>query len=352
MLLLEIPLGQKIVVRENGSEMEYIVLTHSYNGRTLLWRAEALKEAIPFDNDPEKQEYGGSVLDTTLEQFIAVYDKELQIHIESVPIVCRNKTIYRKLFALSASELGYTDSYISIEGEALPYFSDSTYRIAHANGDSVIHWTRSAYPSESGQRARVTNSVGILGNTLVTNSRWVVPAFTLPTSTHIKRINGSYYPYFLITDRTHADYELFEHLRNKGYANMTAEEKMYWDSGTMKGAYNKGDLNRVGEYLNYLHNRLKDAGYITHKTTFTAKTNWTITSIPTAADLTYYLFCVSSIRGALSVWKSTPPAPADTGALSIEEANNIEKIMIDVETLINNMLAARLYCGDIYAGEI
>lgn len=156
----------------------------------------------------------------------------------------------------------------------------------------------------------------------------------------------------LITDRTAADYERFEYLRNKGYANMTAEEKAEWDSGTMKGAYNKADLNRVGECLNYLHNRLKDAGYITHATTFTAKTNWTIASIPTAADLTYYLFCVSSIRGALSVWKSTPPAPADTGALSIEEANNIEKIMIDVETLINNMLAARLYCGDIYAGEI
>lgn len=156
----------------------------------------------------------------------------------------------------------------------------------------------------------------------------------------------------LITDRTAADYERFEYLRNKGYANMTAEEKAEWDSGTMKGAYNKADLNRVGECLNYLHSRLAEAGYITSQTTFTAKTNWTITSIPTATDLTYYLFCVSSIRGALSVWKNTPPAPADTGTLSIEESNNIEKIMIDVETLINNMLAARLYCGDIYAGEI
>lgn len=156
----------------------------------------------------------------------------------------------------------------------------------------------------------------------------------------------------LITDRTPADYERFEYLRNKGYANMTAEEQAEWDSGTMKGAYNKADLNRVGECLNYLHNRLKDAGYITAQTTFSAKTNWTVTSIPTAADLTYYLFCVSSIRGALAVWKSTPPAPTDTGALSIEEANNIEKILIDVEILINNMLAARLYCGDVYAGEI
>lgn len=156
----------------------------------------------------------------------------------------------------------------------------------------------------------------------------------------------------LITDRTKADVERWQTLRDKGFLNMTDTERAEWLSGDMKGAYNKGDLNRVGECLNYLHGRLTEANYITYQTTFTAKTNWTVTSIPTAEDLTHYLFCVSCIREAMAQFETTPPAPTDTGSLNYTEANNIEKILIDVETLINNMLAARLYCGDVYAGEI
>ena len=156
----------------------------------------------------------------------------------------------------------------------------------------------------------------------------------------------------LITDRTAEDYKHWEYLRNKGFLNMTEAERAEWLADNMKGAYHKSDLNRVGECLNYLHGRLSEAGYITYLTTFTAKTNWTVASIPTAADLTYYLKCVSNIREAMAQFENTPPAPTDTGALSIDEANDIEKILIDVETLINNMLASRYYCGDVYAGEI
>ena len=156
----------------------------------------------------------------------------------------------------------------------------------------------------------------------------------------------------LITDRTAADFQRWEYLRDKGFKNMTDTEKAEWLAGNMKGAYNKGDLNRVGEALNYLHDRLKEAGYINYGNTFTAKTNWAITNIPTAEDLTYYLKCVSNIREAMAQFENTPPAPTDTGALSVDEANNIEQILIDVETLINNMLSARFYCGDVYAGEI
>lgn len=156
----------------------------------------------------------------------------------------------------------------------------------------------------------------------------------------------------LVTDRTEADYKRWEHLRDKGFLNMTDEERAEWLTGNMKGSYNKSDLNRVGEALNYLHDKLNAAGYITYPLTFTAKTNWTVASIPTADDLTYYLKCVSNIRGALTLFANTPPAPTDTGALTIDEANNIEKILIDVETLINNMLAARLFCNDVFAGEI
>lgn len=156
----------------------------------------------------------------------------------------------------------------------------------------------------------------------------------------------------LITDRTAADFRHWEYLRDKGFKNMTEAERSEWLSGSLKGSYHSTDLNRVGEALNYLHDRLTEAGYMSYQTTFTAKTNWTISSIPTAAELMQYKWCVAVVRAAMAQFETTPPAPLYVGALDIEEANNIEKILIDVETRINNMLAARLYCGDVYAGEI
>ena len=157
----------------------------------------------------------------------------------------------------------------------------------------------------------------------------------------------------LVTDRSAEDVRHWERLRNKGFANMTEEERKEWQGRKMKGAYNSGDLNRVGEGLNYLHDKLKEAGYITYQNTFTAKTNWNVTSMPTADDLTHYLKCVSNVREAMAQFKSTPYAPQNSrGALNFVEANAIEKILLDVETLINNMLAARHYSGDVFAGEI
>lgn len=156
----------------------------------------------------------------------------------------------------------------------------------------------------------------------------------------------------LITDRTQADYERWKYLRDKGFANMTDSERAEWLADDLKGAYHKSDLNRVGEALNHLRDRLAITGYITYETNFTARTTWTVSSIPTSDDLRNYLRYVSNIREALSQFDTTPPAPTYTGTLSIDEANNIEKILIDIEILIENMLAFRIYSGEVMAGEI
>lgn len=155
----------------------------------------------------------------------------------------------------------------------------------------------------------------------------------------------------LITDRTIADVSRWLYLRNKGYARMTEAEKAEWNAANMKGAYNVSDLNRVGEALNYIRDRLVGAKYLA-PLIFTAKTDWTAIDIPTAADLTAYLSYVSVIRGAMSRYSTTPAVPANTGGLDHQEANNIEQILIDVDQLITNMLAARYFCNELYCGEI
>lgn len=156
----------------------------------------------------------------------------------------------------------------------------------------------------------------------------------------------------LITDRTSEDVRRFFYLRDKGFENMTAEEQTEWLSFSMKGAYNVKDIMRVSAALEHLYERLNEAGYITPSTEFTIKLNWTTSRIPTTEDLSYYLRAVKIVRDALAQFETTPPAPEDTGALNHIEANNIELILIDIENLINNMLAARHYCGDVFVGEI
>lgn len=158
--------------------------------------------------------------------------------------------------------------------------------------------------------------------------------------------------YSLITDRTQADVARWLTLRNKGYANMTDEEMAEWDSGQMKGAYNPPyDMNRVGAALNYLRDRLAEAGYLS-ASAFFAREDWTAADIPTGADLTNYLKYVSTVREALAQFSTTPPAPEYTGGLDYREANNIEQILADVDQLITNMLAARFFCNELYAGEV
>lgn len=154
----------------------------------------------------------------------------------------------------------------------------------------------------------------------------------------------------LVTDRTAADLARWLELRNKGYANMTEAERAEWGAG-MKGAYNASDLNRVGEAMNYIRDRLADASYIS-RIVFTAKTDWTETDIPTAKDITEYLRYVSIIREALAQFATTPTTPTYTGGLDYQEANNIEKILVDVDQLITNTLASCYYCGELFCGEV
>lgn len=152
----------------------------------------------------------------------------------------------------------------------------------------------------------------------------------------------------LITDRSAADLARWLELRNKGYDNMTDAERAEWGAG-MKGAYNYTDLNRVGEAMNYIRDKLVAANYMCD---VVSKTDWTEKDIPSPADLIAYLDKVACIRETLAQLPTTPNTPEYTGGLTYQEANNIERILIDVDLLINNMLAARYFCGDLYCGEV
>lgn len=155
----------------------------------------------------------------------------------------------------------------------------------------------------------------------------------------------------LITDRTLNDFSRWLELRNKGIKNMTASERAEWETD-LKGSYNASDLNRVGAALNYLRDRLNDAGYMSYQTTFIMREDWQKNEIPSETAFFEYLNAVETIRGAMSFKPTTPPTPENNGSLDYEGANNIEKILIDVDELITNMLNARYFSGDLFSGEL
>lgn len=152
----------------------------------------------------------------------------------------------------------------------------------------------------------------------------------------------------LITDRTYEDVERVQYLMQKGWANMTEVEQTEW-LASLKGAYNASDLNRVGQAVQYVADRLNANGIAI---IVNPKTNWFMQDIPTEDELTKYLNDVAAIRAAISVFATTPEVPESMNKLGYIEANNIEQILVDVDRLITLMMTTWIYSGEVYAGEV
>ena len=151
----------------------------------------------------------------------------------------------------------------------------------------------------------------------------------------------------LITDRIRADADRVVELATKGWKAMTAAERNEWLSSE-KGSYNAADLNRVGEAMFYVMDLLNAYGY---SVTITPRTDWTMGEIPEPDELQHYLDDVATLRAILKLPPSTPAVPSDMDGLTFEEANDIERILLDIDRMLSNIAAAWFYSGEIYAGE-
>lgn len=169
----------------------------------------------------------------------------------------------------------------------------------------------------------------------------------------------------LITDRTEADFNRAMALAAKGWDAMTDAEKAEWRANP-KGAYNVSDLNRVTAAMEYLTDLLRGYGYnvdyqpvsITHADGTTDGT-WLETDEPTYSQLERYRLNVASVRAVLAMLPTTPETPARivassvgaTDGLTWAGANDIERILEDVNDSINRMEKTWFYSGEIYCGE-
>lgn len=152
----------------------------------------------------------------------------------------------------------------------------------------------------------------------------------------------------LITDRTQADVNRALSLAAKGWAKMTDAERVEWLTD-LKGFYNASDLNRVGSAVAFLRDLFATHGYFVD---VSPKTDWAVADKPTPGQMDTYINNIHAIRDRLPALAGTPPAPGDAQKLTHTEANDIERILLNVYGILDLLSRYWLECGEIYCGEV
>lgn len=159
-----------------------------------------------------------------------------------------------------------------------------------------------------------------------------------------------YYGLHLVTDRTQADVAYAQALTQKISAGTATEAELAeWNAASLKGSYNASDLNRVGAAMQYVASCLVEQGYVV---SVSPKTDWGEEDTPTQSDTQRYLADLAVLRSTFAVLQSTPAVPAGMEALTYTEANNIEKILEDIDYLLTNTAKGWFYSGEVFSGEV
>lgn len=197
----------------------------------------------------------------------------------------------------------------------VPLASNALYVSGTVNGVDKI-WTREEGNWWSTQAERATDGVyRVTLSIIYGDGKTTSDSVTL------------YYGLVLITDRTKED------VTNKA----------------AKGFYNVSDLNRVGAAMVYLRDRLNDNGY---DVDISPKVDWKEVDTPTNETMTIYLSCVGVLRNALPLPDDTPPVPSSMKKINYIDANNIEKILEVVDSVLAKSISFLWYSGDLYSGEV
>lgn len=119
---------------------------------------------------------------------------------------------------------------------------------------------------------------------------------------------------------------------------------------TDKAYYNASDLNRVETATDYIAKLLKLYSYF--KEDLVCKKDWLMTDFPTENGMNRYLSNIQKLIDSFYLKEDSPSLPESMNNLDVYKANDIEKILYDLNNLIENMVASFYHCNEIYAGEV
>lgn len=117
---------------------------------------------------------------------------------------------------------------------------------------------------------------------------------------------------------------------------------------TKKGYYNAEDLNRIEGKTQLIINKLVRLGYILQAT---IKNDWNMTDFPNPSQCDRILNNIALLLTVIPVGADTPELPVSMEKIDYLKANDIEKILYDIDRYMDYTMANWRYSGDVYAGE-
>lgn len=137
-----------------------------------------------------------------------------------------------------------------------------------------------------------------------------------------------------VTDRTQADVDRAKYLIEKGYSNLTEDERTEWNAG-LKGCLNASDLSRILNNIEILRQVLE---------LNIPATDLNVPYTPVQSWFSYnVLWRVQMIREAYSTYDTTPQTPGYHGGggfytidYTYQDINDVEQILKDVHDIIES----------------
>lgn len=77
---------------------------------------------------------------------------------------------------------------------------------------------------------------------------------------------------------------------------------------------------------------------------------WAKQDIPTPGEMETYLARIRAVRGAFPGVSTLPRVPEDMDHLTLESANDIERVLLLVQNTLGRLEKSRVYSGELQSG--
>ena len=183
-----------IYLMEDDHYTPYYLVSAYNNDSVILLRKDIIQTEYPFSYE-DNGYYAESPIDLFLNSdFLKIFPESFLniIPDTSIKITCRFpdtdniEEIDRKVFLLSASEVGIDMDIVNNEGKALDLFNDTDYRLALKDGKACGWWLRSTYKMDRGLAWHIAFDGTIHGSAVQVPSG-IRPALCIPSSTPVNK---------------------------------------------------------------------------------------------------------------------------------------------------------------------
>ena len=132
-------------------------------------------------------------------------------------------------------------------------------------------------------------------------------------------------------------------------ANVTSAKTNQASSTNLKGALNISDLNRIELNIEYLQQQLLLRGY--HVDLEGNKTNWLMVDYIYLTDIDRIRQNVINLVASYYDYLATPTIVLGNDKLLVGDINDLEKVIFDINQILERMVAYFRYCGTFYSAQ-